>query len=106
MSRIVTLLLCLWAAPVWADAGTAMATVNGIKGVLGSQVDTGGNLWVVVKNDPQIPWNVVAVNLCKVVRPHQARIFMVKMVDMASVTSKNKSKDWSVIGVASCGMVP
>ena len=99
------ILACLWNVPAYADALSAMNAVDSIPGVLKSQVDNAGNMWVVVQNNPQTPWNKVSQNLCKVVIPHQARIFLVKIVDVTSVKQKSKPSDWSMIGAANCGNV-
>ena len=99
------LFLCLLAAPVAADPQSAMATVRGIPGVVDAVADNGGNLFVLVQNSPQGQWNAAAARICKIVRPHEARIFLVKMVDVASVMPKSKPKDWSYLGGANCGMV-
>ena len=100
------LILLLLSSPVAADPLSAMEAVRNIPGVLNAQEDAGGNLWVMVQNNPKTNWNDVAGVLCKVVRPHQARIFLVKMVDVATVVPKSKPKEWGLLGGANCGMVP
>ena len=92
-------------SPAWADPQSAMAIVSTIPGILKAQEDTAGNLWVVVQNNPQTPWNQVANNICKIVIPHHARIFLVKIVDAASIVPKSKPASWPLLGGANCGMV-
>ena len=103
MKKVLVMLACLWSGQAHADAQSAMNAVDAIPGVLKSQVDSGGNMWVVVQNNPQTAWTLVAQNLCKIVIPHQARIFLVKIVDVASVGQKSKPADWTMIGAANCG---
>lgn len=98
-------LFCLTAFPAWADPQAAMAIVSSIPGVLRAEEDTAGNLWVAVNDNHKTPWNTVATNICKIVIPQQARIFLVKIVDAASIAPKSKPSQWKMIGGANCGMV-
>lgn len=105
MKGILVFCLCLLAVPVAANPQSATATVRLIPGVINAMTDNGGNMFVFVQNNPQGQWNTAAEKICKIVRPHQARIFLVKMIDAASVNQKNKPKDWSMLGGANCGSV-
>jgi hypothetical protein len=103
---ILSLILLLISIPAFADPQSAVQAVRSIPGVDNAFEDTGGNLFVLVRQNPSAQWNNVAVEICKIVRPHQARIFLVKMVDEATVAPKSKPKDWGLLGAASCGMIP
>ena len=105
MRKVLAVILGMIAMPAAADPQSAMALVGTIPGVLKAQEDTAGNMWVVVNNNPQVPWNQVANNICKIVIPHKARVFLVKIVDVASITPKSKPKSWAMLGGANCGMV-
>ena len=105
MKKLLTVVLCLIWAPVAADPQTAVAAVRSIPGISNAMEDNAGNLWVMVQNNPQGQYNLVAANICKIVRPHAARIFLVKVVDVATVVPKSKPKDWGFLGGANCGMV-
>ena len=106
LRRVLAISLCLASVPALADPQSAMALINSIPGVLKAQEDPGGNLWVVVQNkNPQTQWNNVATNICKAVIPHHARIFLVKIVDAATIAPKSKPKDWALLGAANCGNV-
>ena len=104
-SAAILALVCLIALPSRADPQAAMAIVSSIPGVLRAEEDTAGNLWVAVTDNPKTPWNTVANNICKIVIPQQARIFLVKIVDAASIAPKSKPSQWKMIGGANCGMV-
>jgi hypothetical protein len=89
-------------APALADVQSAVQSVKAIPRVIDAVPDPAGNLWVTVAPDPAVPWSQFAAVVCNVVRPHKARIFLVKMIDSGSVHSK-QPKDWRMIGGANCG---
>jgi len=93
----------LAAVPALADQLSAVNAVKGMPKVLDAVPDNAGNLWVSVVPDPKIQWNDYAGIVCKVVAPHRARIFLVKMVDNSSVHGK-RPQDWRLIGGANCGL--
>ena len=89
------------ASPVLADANSAAQAVQAMPGVIDAIPDNGGNLWVTVAPNPGVQWSKYAAMICQVVKPHQARIFLVKIIDKTSVHSKSP-KDWRMIGAADC----
>jgi hypothetical protein len=103
--RIISLLvgLTLLAAPMaaLADQDSALAAVRSQPGVLDAQLDERGNLWVVVKNE-RIAWDQYAVGMCALVRPHQARVFSAKIIDVTSVGRGKKSSEWKQLAQANC----
>ena len=96
--------LALLALPVsaWADAASALAAVRAKPGVLDASIDDRGSLWVVVKNGA-IAWDQYATFMCDVVRPHQARVFVTRIVDVTSVGRGKKSSEWKQLAQANCG---
>jgi hypothetical protein len=84
-----------------ADQDSALAAVRSQPGVLDAQLDDRGNLWVVVKND-KIAWDQYAVFMCTVVRPHQARVFSARIIDVTSVGRGKKSSEWKQLAQANC----
>ncbi|SEH48704.1 hypothetical protein [Magnetospirillum fulvum] len=98
----VCLIASLTAAPAHADRETALAAIRATPRVLDAQIDDRGNLWAIVKND-QVSWTQFATVLCVVVRPHQARVFSARVVDVTSVGRGRKSSEWKVLAQANCG---
>jgi hypothetical protein len=98
----VCLIASLAAAPAHADRETALAAIRATPRVLDAQIDDRGNLWAIVKND-QVSWTQFATVLCVVVRPHQARVFSARVVDVTSVGRGRKSSEWKVLAQANCG---
>ncbi|OAN54046.1 hypothetical protein A6A04_12430 [Paramagnetospirillum marisnigri] len=90
------------AAPARADQATAMADIRSRPGVLDASIDDKGNLWVVVKN-ANISWPQYAAFMCDVVRPHKARVFISRIVDVTSVGRGKKSSEWKQLAQAACG---
>lgn len=104
MMRLVFAVACLIVLAVpsaHADRDTALAAVRATPRVLDAQIDDRGNLWAMVKND-QVSWNQYAALLCVVVRPHQARVFTARVVDVTSVGRGRKSSEWTVLAQADC----
>lgn len=95
----------LWALPAAADVESAVLTARSMPGVVNASADGKGNLWVSVQNRANAQWDAYAVEMCKVVMPHRARIFMVKVIDFTSIRPKTKPQDWRVLGAANCGAV-
>ncbi len=106
MKKLVVMALCLMSSPAWADPQSAVAAVRAIPGVETASEDAAGNLFVFVKNSPNGQWNRAAAGFCKLVRPHEARIFLVKIIDRDTVKPKSKPTEWGMLGAANCGMVP
>lgn len=84
-----------------ADEASAIRAARSQPGVLDAMMDTGGNLFVVVK--PQkAAWDAYARHLCEVVTGHQARIFKVRVLDMTSVGGGKPQAAWVTLGEARC----
>jgi len=105
MMRLVFAVVCLIVLavpPAYADRDTALAAVRANSRVLDAQIDDRGTLWAMVKND-QISWDQFAALLCVVVRPHQARVFSARVIDVTSIGRGRKSAEWTVLAQANCG---
>jgi len=96
--------LALPAAPAWADQQSAIAAVRQNPNVVDAIPDNAGNLWVTVGADPKIDWNRFAMLTCTAVQPHHARVFLVKVVDAASVRLSKTPQKWRLLGGANCGV--
>jgi hypothetical protein len=96
----------LWSSIALADSMSAVGAVRTLPGVLNAVDDGRGNLWVAVQNRAGAQWNAYATEMCKVIRPYRARLFLVKVVDFTTIRPKSKPKDWLLLGGANCGMVP
>lgn len=88
--------------PALADQGTAVQAVREQPKVIDALVDNGGNLFVSVKNS-RASWEQFAAHLCNVVKPHQARIFRIRVVDVTTVAFGKPPSAWQALGEARCG---
>ncbi len=102
---VLALPILLTATPARADQTAAAVIARQFPGVLATLPDNGGNLWVMVEPAAGATWNSLAAQICLAVRPAQARIFLVKVVDIASTRASKKSSDWKLLGGANCSMV-
>jgi len=100
-SLLAGLILLASSAMALADQDSALAAVRSQPGVLDAQIDDRGSLWVVVKN-ARIAWDQYAVGMCALVRPHQARVFSAKIIDVTSVGRGKKSSEWKQLAQADC----
>jgi len=109
MKRLVLAAACLIAlatapTPAHADRDTALAAVRAQQGVIDAEIDDRGNLWAMVKND-RVSWDPYAALLCLIVRPHQARVFNARVIDVTSVGRGRKPAEWKVLAQANCGAI-
>lgn len=105
MTRLSFLLLAgalLLSAPVaQADQVSALAAVRSQPKVVDVSADTQGNLYVLVKAE-NISWPQYAAYLCKVVAPHQARIFRVRVIELTKAIRTQPPAKWDRMGEAAC----
>ncbi|MDO8608603.1 MAG: hypothetical protein Q7R40_18885 [Phaeospirillum sp.] len=97
--------LALMAVPTiaLADQDSALAAVRSSPGVLDAKIDDRGNLWVMVIKNVKVAWDQYAIQMCTVVRPHQARVFIARIVDVTTVGGGKKPSEWKQLASASCG---
>ncbi|MCR6632356.1 MAG: hypothetical protein NVV74_21195 [Magnetospirillum sp.] len=99
--KLAVLAACLACSPALADQSSAIQAVKGQPKVLDAQVDNSGNMYVFVKPE-KIAWGQYAAGLCGVVKPHQGRIFRMRII---AVTQANYSKppaSWDRLAEADC----
>lgn len=89
-------------APAKADQVTAIQAVRAQPRVIDAQMDNSGNLYVFVKPE-KLQWTQLASGLCGVVRPHQARIFRVRIVEVTQANFSKPPATWSRLAEADCG---
>ena len=85
-----------------ADQATALAAVRAQPKVVDVSADTQGNMYVLVKAE-NIAWPQYAAYLCKVVAPHQARIFRVRVIELTKAIRTQPPAKWARLGEAACG---
>lgn len=107
--RLAPLLLGLLAVaaagPAWADQLTALAAVRAQPKVLDASIDDRGNLYVVVKPEASISWEQYGAAMCRLVRPHQARVFQAHVIDLTSVGKGAKPAQWKRLAQINCAAV-
>lgn len=89
-------------APAWADQASAIAAVRQQPRVVDVSADSQGNMYVLVKAE-NLSWPQYAAFMCKVVAPHQARIFRVRVVELTKAVRTLPEAKWDRLGEASCG---
>lgn len=88
--------------PAQADQASALATVKMQPKAVDAQVDTSGNMYVLVKPE-KIQWGQYAAAMCSVVKPHQARIFRVRVVEVTKAAPGKPQGSWERLAEADCG---
>ncbi len=89
------------AQPARADQASAIQAVRSQTRVIDAQADNSGNLYAFVKAD-KVAWDQFAVYLCQMVKPHQARIFKVRVVDVTKANFSQNPNNWPRLGEAAC----
>lgn len=102
LSALAALLLVAAVVPARADQASAIAAVRQVYRVVDAKADTGGNLYVLVKEE-NLDWGRYAAALCKLVKPHQARIFRVRMIELTKANNTKPPASWPRLGEAACG---
>lgn len=88
--------------PALADQASAVQAVRKQAHVIEAQMDASGNLYAVVKADAKVPWDQFAGYLCKVAKPHQGRVFKVRVVDVTKANFSQAPGNWPRLGEAAC----
>lgn len=104
MKRILfatAMMTAVW-APARADQVSAIAAVRQQPRVVDVSADTQGNMYVLVKAE-NLSWQQYAAFMCKVVAPHQARIFRVRVIELTKAARTQPAAKWDRLGEASCG---
>lgn len=88
-------------APALADQATAVQDVKGQPHAVDAQVDTSGNMYVLVKPG-SVNWSVYAAALCQVVKPHQARIFRIRIIELTKAINTKPPATWARLAEGDC----
>ncbi|KAF0223727.1 MAG: hypothetical protein FD176_1753 [Rhodospirillaceae bacterium] len=105
MKRILfatAMMMMAVAAPARADQVSAIAAARQQPRVVDVSVDTQGNMYVLVKAET-LSWPQYAAFMCKVVAPHKARIFRVRVIELTKAARTQPAAKWDRLGEASCG---
>lgn len=102
MRLLVIMVLVALPFAAHADEASAIRAVRSAPRAIDAMTDQAGNMYVSVKAGKG-DWDGYAVQLCKMVQPHRARIFRIRVVDAGSVTAGRKPPDWTKLGEARCG---
>ncbi|MGE5548059.1 MAG: hypothetical protein ACM33T_14230 [Solirubrobacterales bacterium] len=89
-------------APALADEVSAVQAVRKQSRVVDTMLDNGGNLYVAVKPTAGA-WDQFGAYLCNVVRPHHARIFRIRVIDLTSMGAGKPPAAWRKLAEANCG---
>ncbi len=102
MKRLIlaAALAALW-NPAQADQASALDAARMQPRVIDAKLDNQANLYVMVKPD-KIAWNQFAAGMCGVVKPHQARIFRVRIIDVTQVANGKPPGSWTRLAEADC----
>ena len=98
---IAALAILASVGPAAADEVTALQAVRAQPRVIDAVIDNGGNLYVSVKPTAGA-WSQFGSHLCNVVRPHHARIFRVRVVDITTVAGGRPQATWKKLAEAKC----
>lgn len=88
--------------PAQADQATALAAVKRQPRVVDAMVDTSGNMYVLVKAE-KLSWGQYAAGMCGVVKPHQARIFRMRIIELTKANYSKPQGTWERLAEADCG---
>lgn len=85
-----------------ADQASALQAVKGQPRAIDAHVDNSGNMYVLVKPD-KVSWGQYAAALCGVIKPHQGRIFRVRVIDLTQANYSKPPASWQRLAEADCG---
>lgn len=89
-------------APAHADQALAIQAARIQPKAVDVSVDTGGNMYVLVKPE-KIAWQQYASAMCEVVKPFQGRIFRVRVIDLTKAKPGAPKATWDRLADAPCG---
>ena len=91
----------LAAVPAYADQASAVQAVKAQPRVVDARVDNSGNMYVLVKPE-KVSWAQYANALCNVVRPHQGRIFRVRVIELTQANYSKPPATWQRLAEGDC----
>lgn len=89
-------------SPAYADQATAIQAVKAQPRVIDAQVDNSGNMYVLVRPE-KVSWGQYANALCNVVKPHQGRIFRMRVIELTQANYSKPPASWQRLAEADCG---
>lgn len=88
--------------PARADQASALQSVRSQPRVIDAQMDTSGNMYVFVKPE-KLQWKAFAGAVCSLVKPHQGRIFRVRVIEITQANHSKPPASWPRLAEADCG---
>lgn len=88
--------------PAWADQASAVQAIRSQNRVLDAKPDNAGTLYVFVKAE-KIAWAQYATYLCQVAKPHQGRVFKIRIVDVTQANFSQNPNNWPRLAESACG---
>lgn len=101
LAALAAAVMLAW-APAQADQATALAAVKRQPRAIDAMADTSGNMYVLVKSE-KLSWGQYAAALCSIVKPHQARIFRMRIVELTKANYSKAPATWERLAEADCG---
>jgi hypothetical protein len=95
----ITLLVA--ATPAFADQTSALDAARRQPRAVDVKIDNQANLYVFVKPE-KLAWGQYAAGMCGVVKPHQGRIFRVRVIDITQVNHAQPPGAWQRLAEADC----
>lgn len=89
-------------SPALADQASAIQAVKVQPRAIDAQVDNSGNMYVFVKPE-KFSWGLYASALCNIVRPHQGRIFRMRIIEVTQANYSKPPGSWPRLAEADCG---
>ncbi|HTH15251.1 MAG TPA: hypothetical protein VL974_01250 [Magnetospirillum sp.] len=84
-----------------ADQATAIQAAKAQPRVIDAQVDNSGNMYLFVKPE-KIAWSQFAAGMCGVVKPHQGRIFRMRVIEVTQANYSKPPASWPRLAEADC----
>lgn len=100
LAVFIAMAVCV-AMPAHADLDSALTSVKAQARVVDAQADKSGNMYVLVKPE-KLNWNLFAGAVCSLIRPHKARIFRVRVIEITQANNSKPPATWSRLGEAAC----
>jgi hypothetical protein len=98
---VLALATLAW-SPAHADLASALQAVKSQPRAVDAEADTSGNIYVLVRPE-KIAWNQYAAAMCGVIKPHQARVFRVRVIEVTKASRGKPQGSWERLGEADCG---
>jgi|AGTN01.1.fsa_nt_gi hypothetical protein len=98
---LAAVLCVLSLAPARADQASALESVRAQPRVVNAQMDTAGNMYVLVKPE-KVQWKMFAGAVCSLVKPHQGRIFRVRVIEVTQANYGKPPATWPRLAEADC----